>query len=232
MSVVLSLSFTPWQQSQGCLSPLCPRVSPNAPRESQPVPDPAPRLDVALSQVPVPHLGNMMVAAPCPGPVPSVPHGRGEVVVLLLASWLCVPAVCACVSPPCPHPSPWGSGAIEQCQGHPCTTTALPPSRDPHSPPDPPQPLLQLPAHESARRWRPRQEPAHLMAPACPHPAFGEQSSIPPALPTKPPLQHTPHTQGLTDPPSLLCFTGLTRSGSAKPKVRGCQSGGWQGGTR
>lgn len=92
------------QQGQGCLSPLCPHLPPNplpgAGAAPWPVPDPAPRLDVVSSRLPVPRPGDVAVAAPCPAPVPSVPRGRGRVGVLPPGSWLCFPAVCACVSPP------------------------------------------------------------------------------------------------------------------------------------
>lgn len=72
------------------------------------------------------------VTAPCPAPVPSVPRGCGRVGVLPLGSWLCFPAVCACVSRPPLIPTPH-LGALKRASG-----AGDPPTVHHRSPPQPP----------------------------------------------------------------------------------------------
>lgn len=135
VSVVLSLSFTLWQQGQGCLSPPCPHLPPNPPPGSWGSPTACPSPAQTLLRVwmwyqagsshPVP------VTAPCPAPVPSVPL-CGRVGVLPLGSWLCFPAVCACVSRPPLIPTPHLE-ALQRASG-----AGDPPAVHRRSPPQPP----------------------------------------------------------------------------------------------
>lgn len=191
VSVVLSLSFTPRQRGQGCLSPPCPHLSPNSPgSQGSPVACPSP-LRHSPSQTPLRGWMWYQASSLCPISVtwqwqcctqprshlcPVAVGGLGSCCWRPgCVSWLCVPA---CVPPPYPHSSPWGSAVGEQCRGPPCPTGAPPPPASWH--------LLQLPAHKPARRWCPCQGPAGLMALACSHPSVGERSSIPQVYPLNP----------------------------------------------